>query len=205
MTMNVGRQIAELRRMTVTQLRQKHLEAFGEPTRSGHKDYLVKRIAWRLQSQEAGDLSERARRRAEQLANDADLRTTAPKHPTDDTAPGLTTRAATLPPTIPGDHDPRLPLPGSFVIRVYKGREIVVKVRPKGFEYEGEVYRSLSAVATVLVRFRPLLIDSRGFGFPVRAVERNDAASIPVGLRRCRRLPRRSLFRRRDFGVGKQP
>ena len=38
MTMNVGRQIAELRRMTVTQLRRKHLEAFGEPTRSGHKD-----------------------------------------------------------------------------------------------------------------------------------------------------------------------
>lgn len=146
MTMNVGRQIAELRRMTVTQLRQKHLEAFGEPTGSGHKDYLVKRIPWRLQAQAEGDLSERARKRAEQLANDADLRTTAPKHPTDDTAPGFTAKAATLPPT---DHDPRLPLPGSFVTRIYKGREIVVKVRPKGFEYEyeGEVYRSLSAVA----------------------------------------------------------
>ncbi len=74
MTMNVGRKIAELKRMTVTQLRQKHIEAFGEPTRSGHKDYLVKRIAWRLQAQEAGDLSQRARRRAEELANDADLR-----------------------------------------------------------------------------------------------------------------------------------
>jgi len=144
MTMNVGRQIAELKRMTVTQLRQKHIEAFGEPTRSGHKDYLVKRIAWRLQAQESGDLSQRARKRAEQLANDADLRTTAPKHPTDDTAPGITTKAATLPPS---SHDPRLPLPGSFITRVYKGREIVVKVRPKGFEYEGEIYRSLSAVA----------------------------------------------------------
>ncbi|MBI1373378.1 MAG: DUF2924 domain-containing protein [Phycisphaera sp.] len=144
MTMNVGRQIAELKRMTVTELRRKHIEAFGEPTRSGHKDYLVKRIAWRLQAQESGDLSERARKRAEQLANDADLRTTAPKHPTDDTAPGITTRAATLPPT---DHDSRLPLPGSLLTRRYKGREIVVKVRPKGFEYEGEVYRSLSAVA----------------------------------------------------------
>ncbi len=33
MTINIGRQIAELRRMTVTQLRKKHLEAFGEPTR----------------------------------------------------------------------------------------------------------------------------------------------------------------------------
>ena len=32
MTMNVGRQIATLKRMTVTELRQKHIEAFGEPT-----------------------------------------------------------------------------------------------------------------------------------------------------------------------------
>ncbi len=31
MTMNVGRQIAELKRMTVTQLRRKHIEAFGDP------------------------------------------------------------------------------------------------------------------------------------------------------------------------------
>jgi len=65
MTMNVGRQIAELRRMTVTQLRQKHIEAFGEPTRSGHKDYLVKRIAWRMQgvrgTQGSGDTLLRVR------------------------------------------------------------------------------------------------------------------------------------------------
>lgn len=144
MTLNMGKHIAALKQMTVAELRRKHIEAFGEPNGSGHKDYLVKRIAWRLQAQESGDLSERARRRAEQLANDANLRSTAPKHPTDDSAPGITTRAATFPPT---DHDPRLPLPGSLLVRPYKGREIVVKVRPKGFEYEGEMYRSLSAVA----------------------------------------------------------
>ena len=140
MTMNVGRQIAELRRMTVTQLRQKHVEAFGKPTRSGHKDYLVKRIAWRLQAQEAGDLSERARRRAEELANDADLRTTAPKVKVDQVA--ITTTAS-----VAFDHDSRLPMPGAILRRPYKGREIVVRVLPRGFEYEGEVYRTLSAVA----------------------------------------------------------
>ena len=144
MTMNVGKQIAALKRMTVAELRRKHVEAFGEPNGSGHKDYLVKRIAWRLQAQAAGDLSERARRRAEELANDADLRTTAPKYPSDDTAPAITTRAAALPPT---NHDPRLPLPGSFIIRRYKGRDIVVTVRARGFEFEGEIYGSLSAVA----------------------------------------------------------
>lgn len=147
MALNIAQEIAALRRMTVTELRRKHLDAFGEPTRAGHKDYLAKRIAWRLQAQAAGDFSERLRRiraRAEELANDADLRTTAPKHPTDDTVRGMTTRDMALPSS---DHDPRLPLPGSFITRVYKGREIVVKVRPKGFEYDGEMYRSLSAVA----------------------------------------------------------
>ena len=142
--LNIKAELAAMERMTPKQLRAKYLEVFGEPTRSGNRRFMIKRIAWRLQAQEAGDLSERARRRAEQLANDADLRTTAPKHPTDDTAPGITTKAATLPPS---DHDPRLPLPGSFVARRYKGREIVVKVRPKGFEFEGEIYGSLSAVA----------------------------------------------------------
>ena len=48
MAMNVGKEIAALKRMTVTELRKKHVEVFGEPTRSGHKDYLVKRIAWRI-------------------------------------------------------------------------------------------------------------------------------------------------------------
>jgi hypothetical protein len=36
--------------------------------------WLVKRIAWRMQALAEGDLSERARRRAAELANDADLR-----------------------------------------------------------------------------------------------------------------------------------
>ena len=44
-----------------------------------HKEWLVRRIAWRLQALAEGDLSERARQRAAELANDADLRITAPK------------------------------------------------------------------------------------------------------------------------------
>lgn len=51
MTMSISQKIAALKRMTVTEFRRKHLEAFGEPTGSGHKDYLVKRIAWRLLTQ----------------------------------------------------------------------------------------------------------------------------------------------------------
>jgi len=41
----------------------------------------------------------------------------------------------------------RLPPPGCMIRRTYQGREISVQVLEKGFEYEGEHYRSLSAVA----------------------------------------------------------
>jgi len=66
-------EIQRLSRMTVSELRDKYLEVFGEQTRSRHKEFLKKRIAWRIQALAEGDLSERARRRAEELANDADF------------------------------------------------------------------------------------------------------------------------------------
>src|SRR5258706_15899659 len=67
--------------MGVTQLRAKYLEVFGEPTRTGNKAFLFKKLAWRIQSLAEGGLSERDRRRAEELARDADVRTSVPKAP----------------------------------------------------------------------------------------------------------------------------
>jgi hypothetical protein len=72
-------EIAALRRMMVKQLRQKYADVFGEATNAGHKDWLVKRVAWRLQAKAEGGLSERAYRRAEELANEADLRLSRPQ------------------------------------------------------------------------------------------------------------------------------
>jgi hypothetical protein len=46
--------------------------------------------------------------------------------------------------------DPRLPSPGTQVTRKYKGRTLVVTVLPDGFEYDGERYKSLSAVAKAI-------------------------------------------------------
>lgn len=79
MAINVAKEIAALQIMTVKQLREKYREVFGEVTRAGNKDFLFKRIIWRIQSLEEGDLSERARRRAAEIANDAVIRTTIPK------------------------------------------------------------------------------------------------------------------------------
>ena len=79
LTHDLGHDIAQLPTLTVTQLRQRYADLFGEITRVGNKQWLVKRIAWRWQAQAEGDLSERARERALHLANDADLRLNPPK------------------------------------------------------------------------------------------------------------------------------
>ncbi|NUQ46890.1 MAG: DUF2924 domain-containing protein [Phycisphaerae bacterium] len=51
----------------------------GELVRSRHRAYLIRRIAWRLQANAEGGHSERALRRAEELANVADVRPTPPR------------------------------------------------------------------------------------------------------------------------------
>src|SRR5262249_585618 len=112
---------------------------FGEATAVGNKPWLVKRIAWRLQALAEGDLSERARRRAAELANDADLRLNPPR---DKTATAPQEPAGT-----PASPDPRLPPPASLLPRPYKGRQLQVQVLDDGFAFEGLVYRSLTAWA----------------------------------------------------------
>ncbi len=74
MTLDLDRQVAALRQMTIGQLRARYAQLTGEPSRARHKEQLLRRIAWRLQALAEGGLSERARRRAAELARDADLR-----------------------------------------------------------------------------------------------------------------------------------
>ena len=144
MQMTVGEELATLQRMTVTELRAEYETVFGEPARSHNRQHLIKRVAWRIQALAEGDLSERARRRAAELANDADLRTSAPKRRTS-TQSGRTKRT-----TLNLSTGDRLPMPGSEIAREYKGKTILVAVLPKGFEYDGHVYRSLTAVAKAI-------------------------------------------------------
>jgi len=141
--MNVGKELAALRRMSVDGLRSRYAEVFGETTNGRHKEWLIKRIIYRMQALAEGDLSERARQRAAELANDADLRRKPPKSPT--TKPETASRTKTA--KLRTNADTRVPLPGSTITRVYKGETLEVKVAPAGFEYEGELYKSLSAVA----------------------------------------------------------
>jgi hypothetical protein len=146
MPINVPREVATLQRMTVPQLRHRYAEVYGETTNANNRQWLVKRIAWRLQAQAEGGLSERARRRAAELANDADLRMNPPP-PKEEQAPALPL-AETIPLPAPADH--RLPPPGTVLTRPYKGKVLQVLIREDGFEFEGQVYPSLSAVAKAI-------------------------------------------------------
>ena len=140
MPADLATEIAALPRLRVSELRAMFAIVFGEPTPSHNKVWLVKRIAWRLQARAEGGLSERARRRGTELVADADLRLSAPPA-------SATTATPDQPLTLRVQANERLPRPGTVLTRRYKGRTLQVEVLEHGFAYDGQVYRSLSAVA----------------------------------------------------------
>lgn len=145
--LNITREVAALKRMTVRELRARYLDAFGEPARSGNKDFLWKRIVWRLQANAEGGLTERARRRAEELANDAEFRV---RRPPEKALPLSSPASTTQTTKVDFGERAGLPMPGTVLTRPYKGQMVRVMVLDNGFEHEGAVYRSLSAVAKAI-------------------------------------------------------
>src|SRR5882724_8973356 len=135
--------IAGLDRLTMAQLRARYAELFGESTAVKNRTWLLRRVAWRLQCLTEGDLSERARQRAAELANDADLRTTVPRVK----EPVPVALEGSEPPAPACRSDSRLPMPGTILTRDYKGQSLQVEVLAAGFAYAGQTYKSLSAVA----------------------------------------------------------
>ena len=140
-TTALAEQIEGLRHMTVGQLKNRYREVFGEDSRSNHKQFLFRRVAWRIQANAEGGLSERARRRALEIADDADLRIRAPKNFLKETLDQTRITES----RVSSSADPRLPLPGTLLIRRFQGKDIVVRVREDGFEWSGRLYSSLSA------------------------------------------------------------
>lgn len=147
---DVGTEMDALGHMTTSDLAERYAELHGQPCRTRHRAYLIRKIAWRIQANAEGDLSERARKRAAELANDADIRVMAP--PTM-VCPPQYGESATITKSAPTGRskpiDRRLPAPGSAIVRQYKGHthRIVYLRDGSGFEYEGDRYRTLTAVA----------------------------------------------------------
>jgi hypothetical protein len=144
MNTTITNELARLRRLPNAELRAKYAELFGETTWStNNRVWLIKRIAWRLQALAEGGLSERARRRAAELANEADLRVAPPR-------PSRSRSHLPMPaPTSPARRR-GIPQPGTILTRVYKGETLQVHVREDGFDFEGVRYASLSALANAI-------------------------------------------------------
>jgi hypothetical protein len=129
--------IAKLQQMTAAQLREEWRRVLGEEPRSYNRVWLYKRLCWAIQAKEYGGLSARAQARLEELLPMAEVWMPLGKRAFPRELP---------PPAALGDS--RLPLPGSVITRVYKGRTMVVTAREDGsFEFDGRIFGSLTAIA----------------------------------------------------------
>jgi hypothetical protein len=139
----VWHEIERLRTASAGELRTKYFELFGQRSRSNHKQFLFRRVAWRLQALAYGELSEQARQRALALAEDVELRIKAPQNL-------VGTSQQVLQPTLrsrrKSGRDERLPPPGSILRRECKGQMVVVQVLADGFQYQDRFCKSLSAI-----------------------------------------------------------
>ena len=143
MTASIIEQLAELRKLDLKELREKYQAVFGKPTESRNRKQLFSQIAKKIQADRAGRKSEDAAikptlkvkftpKRKARAAGGKKKKPAAKK----------TTRTRAI-----GQRDPRLPKVGTAITKKYKGKTINVRVLEKGFEYEGQVFRSLSGVA----------------------------------------------------------
>jgi len=140
---SIQTEIEQLPYRSVSQLRDRFEQLFGEPTNSRHKYYLARRITWRLQANAEGGLSECAKLRAAQLARESDFRVTAPKDKSNEPVGAVVRATATIRPKTE-------PLPGVILTREWKGCRHQVEVLPHGYLHEGTIYKSLSAVANAI-------------------------------------------------------
>jgi len=93
-------------------------------------------VTYKLQEREYGNLSVKARNRLKALIEEYDPINNKALRP-DKPVPCAPAIAK----------DKRLPIPGTVITKEYKGAKYQVKVLEKGFEYKGNIYKTLSAIA----------------------------------------------------------
>lgn len=126
MEKTVLRQLDELNGMALPALRKRWQDLFGKDPGQLSRAYLVRRLAYRIQELAYGGLSRPARRELTAIANGA--------------VPQAVTR-------------PKRALriqPGTRLVRTWHGDRYEVIAQEKGFLYDGQLYRSLSAVAKAI-------------------------------------------------------
>lgn len=152
MQRTVLKQIDELNRMSMDQLRKRWADLLGtDPGRLG-RNYLIRRLAYRIQELAFGGLSRDARRELSAIANG--------------TPPKVVAQARKR-------RKMRL-APGTRLLREWHGERYEVIVKEDGFLYDSKRYKSLTAVARAITGSR--WGGNRFFGLtPRRKPKRGDA------------------------------
>lgn len=137
--------IVTLKNKAIPELQKEYETLFtGLKASSDNKVYLIRRIAYRLQELEYGGLSEKAQNRLKELValyDPVNNKAIRPKI-TIETQARIKTRG----------RDIRLPIPGTVITKEYRGKNIQVKVLENGFEYNGKIYKHLTAIAKEITR-----------------------------------------------------
>ncbi|MBF0147610.1 MAG: DUF2924 domain-containing protein [Magnetococcales bacterium] len=126
----VIRQVAALPEMSTAELKAMWLEMHQSKPPPYNRAFLVKRLAHRIQELAMGNVDDRVAGKLERLA-----------HEKDDELPKR---------MLPGEQL----LPGTKLIRDWKGVEHCCTVLEDGFEYQGRRFGSLSAVANFITGTR---------------------------------------------------
>jgi len=135
-------EIRRIQSLSVNELQGEWARLYhGDPCRSRNRSYLVKRLCWRLQERQYGGLSAAAHARLAELAPDAYVRARTP--PVATVAPVVAEEPVPPPPR----RDPRLPVPGTVIVRDYRGRQLRLTVLDDGYELDGVRYGSLTEAA----------------------------------------------------------
>jgi len=124
-------EINELRSMAVPELVTRYEEVFGKLPRIKNRDHLWRRLAWKIQEQRFGGLPGPARRVLNALMAEIELPVQAKKNAVSGHVGASHAGLAV----------------GTSLVRQWHGREYRVRVVDGGFELEGVVHKSLSAVA----------------------------------------------------------
>ena len=135
---SVLRQLAALQEMPLTELQEKWKDLYGNKPPHFKKSFLVKRLSYRIQELFYGGISKESERKLAEAAQNDPLCTLGQRNAAMMRAFKKTGHIA----------------PGTRFVRDWNDNRYEVTVREKGFEYNGKIYRSLSAIATEITGTR---------------------------------------------------
>lgn len=134
---SLAEEIQALKGLTNAELQDRFAAVHGFESRSNNREYLWKRVAWRLQEMAEGGLSDEDRARAAALAQDGKLRARPPRGAVEAVVAAVAKHPL----------DERLPPVGTVLRKEHGGEVHEVTVLADGFEYRSATFKSLSRVA----------------------------------------------------------